>query len=642
MTPELGHFSLILASVVALILAVFPLWGTINHNVAWQSLARPAAVMQFILVAFSFACLAASFLNNDFSVAYIAQHSNSLLPRPYQFAAVWGGHEGSLLLWILLLSGWACAVAFFSRSLPLDMVARVLGVLGCIAVGFMLFILTTSNPFNRIFPIPADGRDLNPLLQDPGLVIHPPMLYMGYVGMSVAFAFAIAALLSGRLDAAWARWSRPWTVIAWTFLTFGIGLGSWWAYYELGWGGWWFWDPVENASLLPWLVGTALIHSLMVTEKRGSFKAWTVLLAIAAFSLSLLGTFLVRSGVLTSVHAFASDPSRGIFILIFLAVVVGGSLTLFAWRAPQVTLGGQMGVVSRESFMLANSVLLVVATGAVLLGTLYPLIIDALNLGKLSVGPPYFNLVFAPLMVPLLFILVPGTVAQWREAQLKTIFNKLRYLAVAALVSANALTIYVGPWTWTTALGFFLGLWVGLSSLQHMVERVRKPGRIGGSFWGMHMAHFGLAVLVMGITGVKSYEVERDVRIGIEDVVTIAPYTFKLMGMQDVMGPNYKAQEAEVHIQKNGVYIKTLRPQKRRYFSSAMPMTEAAIDTGFMRDLYVSLGDPIPGERPEWSMRVYYKPFVPWMWAGILMMVAGGLLAALDRRYRKSTHDTQK
>ena len=642
MTPELGHFSLILASVVGLILAVFPLWGTINHNVAWQSLARPAAVMQFILVAFSFACLAASFLNNDFSVAYIAQHSNSLLPRPYQFAAVWGGHEGSLLLWILLLSGWACAVAFFSRSLPLDMVARVLGVLGCIAVGFMLFILTTSNPFNRIFPTPADGRDLNPLLQDPGLVIHPPMLYMGYVGMSVAFAFAIAALLSGRLDAAWARWSRPWTVIAWTFLTFGIGLGSWWAYYELGWGGWWFWDPVENASLLPWLVGTALIHSLMVTEKRGSFKAWTVLLAIAAFSLSLLGTFLVRSGVLTSVHAFASDPSRGIFILIFLAVVVGGSLTLFAWRAPQVTLGGQMGVVSRESFMLANSVLLVVATGAVLLGTLYPLIIDALNLGKLSVGPPYFNLVFAPLMVPLLFILVPGTVAQWREAQLKTIFNKLRYLAVAALVSANALTIYLGPWTWTTALGFFLGLWVGLSSLQHMVERVRKPGRIGGSFWGMHMAHFGLAVLVMGITGVKSYEVERDVRIGIEDVVTIAPYTFKLMGMQDVMGPNYKAQEAEVHIQKNGVYIKTLRPQKRRYFSSAMPMTEAAIDTGFIRDLYVSLGDPIPGERPEWSMRVYYKPFVPWMWAGILMMVAGGLLAALDRRYRKSTHDTQK
>ncbi|MSQ57100.1 MAG: heme lyase CcmF/NrfE family subunit [Limnohabitans sp.] len=642
MTPELGNFALVLANMVALILAIFPLWGTINHNVAWQSLARPAAVMQFFLVTFSFACLATSFLSNDFSVAYVAQHSNLLLPRPYQFAAVWGGHEGSLLLWILLLSGWACAVAFFSRSLPLVMVARVLGVLGCVAVGFMLFILTTSNPFNRIFPIPADGRDLNPLLQDPGLVIHPPMLYMGYVGMSVAFAFAIAALLSGRLDAAWARWSRPWTVIAWTFLTFGIGLGSWWAYYELGWGGWWFWDPVENASLLPWLVGTALIHSLMVTEKRGSFKAWTVLLAIATFSLSLLGTFLVRSGVLTSVHAFASDPSRGVFILIFLAIVVGASLTLFAWRAPQVTLGGQMGLISRESFMLANSVLLVVATGAVLLGTLYPLIIDALNLGKLSVGPPYFNLVFAPLMVPLLFILVPGTVAQWREAQLKTIIYKLRYLALTAFVLANALTAYLGLSTWTTSLGFFLGLWVGLSSLQHMVERIHKPGRIGGSFWGMHLAHLGLAVLVMGITGVKSYEVERDVRMGIEDVVTIEPYTFKLMGIQEVMGPNYKAQEAVVHVELNGVHIKTLKPQKRRYFSSAMPMTEAAIDSGLMRDLYVSLGDPLPGDRPEWSMRVYYKPFVPWLWAGILMMVAGGLLAALDRRYRKSSNDTQK
>jgi cytochrome c-type biogenesis protein CcmF len=396
MIPELGQFSLVLATVLALLLGVLPLWGTVRHNPALQALARPLALLQFALVVLSFACLAHAFLTNDFSVKYVAEHSNSLLPKPYQFAAVWGGHEGSLLLWMLMLTGWAAAVALFSQSLPLAMVARVLGVLGLVAVGFMLFILVTSNPFDRLFPIPADGRDLNPLLQDPGLVIHPPMLYMGYVGMSVAFAFAIAALLSGRLDAAWARWSRPWTVIAWAFLTLGIGLGSWWAYYELGWGGWWFWDPVENASLMPWLVATALIHSLMVTEKRGSFKAWTVLLAIAAFSLSLLGTFLVRSGVLTSVHAFASDPARGVFILIFLAVVVGVSLTLFAWRAPQVTLGGSMGMVSRESFMLLNSVLLVVATGAVLLGTLYPLIIDALNLGKLSVGPPYFNLVFAP------------------------------------------------------------------------------------------------------------------------------------------------------------------------------------------------------------------------------------------------------
>ena len=420
MIPELGNFALMLAAVVAVMQGVLPIAGTLVRNpqtqITLQSLARPTAALQFALVAFAFGALATSFLNNDFSVLYVSQHSNSLLPKPYQFAAVWGGHEGSLLLWVLLLSLWTVAVAVFSRSLPLDMVARVIGVLGLISVGFLLFILITSNPFERLLPAALDGKDLNPLLQDPGLVIHPPMLYMGYVGMAVAFAFAVSALMSGRLDAAWARWSRPWTVVAWTFLTFGIGLGSWWAYYELGWGGWWFWDPVENASLMPWLVGTALIHSLMVTEKRGSFKAWTVLLAIAAFSLSLLGTFLVRSGVLTSVHAFASDPKRGVFVLIFLAVVVGASLTLFAWRAPRVALGGRMELVSRESFLLANSVLLVVATAAVLLGTIYPLIIDALNMGKLSVGPPYFNAVFAPLLVPTVFLIIPGSVARWRDA----------------------------------------------------------------------------------------------------------------------------------------------------------------------------------------------------------------------------------
>ncbi|MDP5117133.1 MAG: heme lyase CcmF/NrfE family subunit [Burkholderiaceae bacterium] len=638
MIPELGQFALVLSAVIALFLGTVPLAGTLRHNVVWQSLARPAALLQFVLVSFSFACLASSFLSNDFSVKYVAEHSNTLLPKAYQFAAVWGGHEGSLLLWMLMLTGWTAAVAIFSASLPLAMVARVLGVLGLVSVGFLMFILTTSNPFDRLFPMPADGRDLNPLLQDPGLVIHPPMLYMGYVGMSVTFAFAIAALLSGRLDAAWARWSRPWTVIAWSFLTLGIGLGSWWAYYELGWGGWWFWDPVENASLMPWLVGTALIHSLMVTEKRGSFKAWTVLLAIAAFSLSLLGTFLVRSGVLTSVHAFASDPSRGIFILIFLAVVVGASLTLFAWRAPAVTLGGTMGLVSRESFLLLNSVLLVVATGAVLLGTLYPLIIDALNMGKLSVGPPYFNLVFAPLMVPLLFVLVPGTVAHWREARMSEVFWRLRFVGGAALLLAIVLPFVLGSWSAGTMLGVFLGMWVGLGSLQHVVERLRKPGRIGGSFWGMHLAHFGMAVLVLGITGVKSYEVERDVRMAMGDTVTIAPYTFRLVGMEDVMGPNYKALQAKVEVLKNDQVIETLRPQKRRYFSTAMPMTEAAIDTGPLRDLYVSLGDPVAGDTPSWSMRVYYKPFVPWLWAGVLFMVFGGVLAALDRRYRRNTN----
>jgi cytochrome c-type biogenesis protein CcmF len=638
MIPELGHFALILATIIALIQGVLPLTGTYlpsrSLQITLQSLARPMAILQFVLVALSFAALATAFLTNDFSVTYVAQHSNSLLPKPYQFAAVWGGHEGSLLLWVLLLALWSMAVALFSKSLPLDMVARVLSVLGLISVGFLLFILTTSSPFERLLPAALDGRDLNPLLQDPGLVIHPPMLYMGYVGMSVAFAFAVAALLSGRLDAAWARWSRPWTVIAWTFLTFGIGLGSWWAYYELGWGGWWFWDPVENASLMPWLVATALIHSLMVTEKRGSFKAWTVLLAIAAFSLSLLGTFLVRSGVLTSVHAFASDPKRGVFILVFLAVVVGASLTLFAWRAPRVTLGGRMELVSRESFLLANSVLLVVATGAVLLGTIYPLIIDALNMGKLSVGPPYFNAVFAPLLVPTVFLMVPGTIARWREAKVSEIAYTLRFSGLASVVLAVALPFVLGGWSFGAMLGIFLGAWVGLGTLQQVVTRLRKPGRIGLSFWGQNIAHFGMAVLVVGVTGVNSYEVERDVRMHVNDVVTIAPYSFQLKSLGEVTGPNYKAVRADVEVKRGNEVIETLQPEKRRYFSSAMPMTEAGIDSGFMRDLYVSLGEPLDDARTEWSMRVYYKPFVPWLWGGILLMVLGGLLAALDRRYR--------
>ena len=638
MIPELGHFALILATIVALIQGVLPLTGTYlpsrSLQITLQSLARPMAILQFVLVALSFAALATAFLTNDFSVTYVAQHSNSLLPKPYQFAAVWGGHEGSLLLWVLMLALWSMAVALFSKSLPLDMVARVLSVLGLISVGFLLFILATSSPFERLLPAALDGRDLNPLLQDPGLVIHPPMLYMGYVGMSVAFAFAVAALLSGRLDAAWARWSRPWTVIAWTFLTFGIGLGSWWAYYELGWGGWWFWDPVENASLMPWLVATALIHSLMVTEKRGSFKAWTVLLAIAAFSLSLLGTFLVRSGVLTSVHAFASDPKRGVFILLFLAVVVGSSLTLFAWRAPRVTLGGRMELVSRESFLLANSVLLVVATGAVLLGTIYPLIIDALNMGKLSVGPPYFNAVFVPLLVPTVFLMVPGTIARWREAKVSEIAHTLRFSGLAAVVLAVGLPFVLGGWSFGAMLGIFLGAWVGLGTLQQVVTRLRKPGRIGLSFWGQNIAHFGMAVLVVGVTGVNSYEVERDVRMHVNDVVTIAPYSFQLKSLGEVTGPNYKAVRADVEVRRGNEVIETLQPEKRRYFSSAMPMTEAGIDSGFMRDLYVSLGEPLDDARTEWSMRVYYKPFVPWLWGGILLMVLGGLLAALDRRYR--------
>ena len=636
MIVEIGHFALILATCVAFLQAVLPLAGTMLDRPRWQALAKPTAWLQFALIVLAYAVLTHGAVTDDFSIKYIAGHSNSLLPMEYKVSAVWGGHEGSLLLWVLMLSGWTVAVAWFSKTLPLAMVARVIGVLGWVSVGFLSFTVITSSPFERLIPAPADGRDLNPLLQDPGLIIHPPMLYMGYVGFSVAFAFAIAALLSGRMDAAWARWSRPWTIVAWMFMTAGIALGSWWAYYELGWGGWWFWDPVENASLLPWLFGTALIHALMVTDKRGGFKAWSILLAIGAFSLSLLGTFLVRSGVLTSVHSFASDPKRGVFILIFLALVVGISLTLFAWRAPKATLGGKMGLVSRESMLLANSVLLVVATAAVLLGTVYPLIVDALNLGKLSVGAPYFNAVFVPLMVPVVFLMVPGGVAHWREARWAELAHAMRWPALAAVLVGLGVLFFSARGTWLTAMGMALATWVVAGLLHQIVIRMQKPGRIPPSFWGMHLAHLGIAVVVVGITLVKGYEVERDVRMGVGDTVQIENYSFELMGVSEVNGPNYKALRGEVRVNKDEKLLEVLYPEKRRYFSSNMPMTEAAIDSGFFRDLYVSLGEPIEGERPQWSVRVYYKPFVSWLWYGSILMVLGGLLAVSDRRYRKS------
>ncbi len=636
MIVELGHYALILALLVALLQGVLPLVGAHKRNWHWQSLARPAAVLQFLLITLSFSALAYAFQANDFSVLYVAEHSNTRLPAMYRFAAVWGGHEGSLLLWLELLAVWTVSVALFSRQMPLAMVARVISVLGLISTGFLLFVLTTSNPFERLFPMPLEGKDLNPLLQDPGLVIHPPMLYMGYVGFSVAFAFAIAALLAGRLDVTWARWSRPWTLVAWVFLSFGIGLGSWWAYTELGWGGWWFWDPVENASLMPWLCGTALIHSLMVTEKRGGFKAWTVLLAISAFSLSLLGTFLVRSGVLNSVHAFASDPTRGVFILIFLAVVVGSSLTLFAWRAGAVSLGGEMAWVSRESVLLANSVLLVVATAAVLLGTLYPMVIDALNLGKLSVGPPYFNTVFVPLMVPVFFLMVLGVRARWRASTLQEWLHPLRRIGVLSLLSGALVSLYMG-WSWGVALGVALGAWVLLGTLEPAIERMRKPGRIPLSFYAMHCAHIGMALVLIGVTLVKGYELESNVRIAAGDTVTLGGYTFTLQKVSEVTGPNYVAKRAEVRVTRDGVAISTLFPEKRRYPSTAMPMTEAAIDSNLRRDLYISLGEPLNNPQQEWSMRFYVKPFLSWIWLGVLMMVLGGILGVSDRRYRRAT-----
>jgi cytochrome c-type biogenesis protein CcmF len=633
MTPELGHLALILALLISITQGVLPLVGAHRGHAGWMALARPAAQTQFVLVAFAFGCLMQAFLANDFSVAYVANHSNSKLPTIFRAAAVWGGHEGSLLLWLLMLTGWAFAVSVFSRQLPQAMVARVLGVLGLVGTGFLLFMLLTSNPFERLLPAAPDGRDLNPLLQDPGLVIHPPMLYMGYVGFSVAFAFAIAALLAGRLDAAWARWSRPWTNVAWVFLTIGIALGSYWAYYELGWGGWWFWDPVENASFMPWLVGTALIHSLAVTEKRGSFKNWTVLLAIAAFSLSLLGTFLVRSGVLTSVHAFATDPKRGIFILAFLVVVIGGSLALFAWRAPKVSMGGAFALFSRETLLLINNVLLVVACGSVLLGTLYPLLIDALGMGKLSVGPPYFNAVFVPIMVPLLFLMAVGPLARWKHADARDMAQRLRLAAVIAVIAGIGLPFLAGSWSPLVALGLLLAVWIIASSAFQIRERI-KSGWPPRSFWGMHLAHVGMAVFVIGVTLVKGYEVEKDVRMAIGDTVEMGGYTVRLRGVQQVPGPNYIAQRGDIELLKDGRSLRAMHPEKRNYFSSQMPMTETAIDSGLTRDLYVSLGEPLDRQGSAWSVRVYYKPFVTWIWGGCLLMALGGGLAAADRRYR--------
>ncbi len=637
MIPELGHFALILALCVAIVLGTLPLMGAHQGRREWLVLARPAAQVMFLLVSVSMAALAWSFYVNDFSVAYVAGHSNSLLPTVYRLAAVWGGHEGSLLLWLFMLAGWTVAVAQRSRTLDETMVARVLGVLGLVSTGLMLFVLLTSNPFDRLIPAAQDGRDLNPLLQDPGLIIHPPMLYMGYVGFSVAFAFAIAALLSGRLDAAWARWSRPWTTTAWIFLTLGIALGSWWAYYELGWGGWWFWDPVENASFMPWLIGTALMHSLAVTEKRGTFKSWTVLLAIGAFSLSLLGTFLVRSGVLTSVHAFATDPRRGVFILILLALVIGGSLVLFAWRAPKVALGGTFALLSRETFMLVGNVLLVVAAASVLLGTLYPLLIDALGLGKISVGPPYFNSVFVPVMAPVLLLMAAVPLARWKHAQLRDMARRLWLPAASALIGSIAIPMMMGGWSWLTALGVALAVWIGVAMLQQVATRLRS-GNPPLSFWGMHLGHFGIAVFVMGVTLVGGFQEEKDVRMEPGDTVSVGGHEFKFLGVRQVAGPNYVAARGEFEVSKGGRAGANLFPEKRNYQSSSMPMTEAAIDAGFTRDVYVSLGEPLEGR--AWAVRVYYKPFVNWIWGGCLLMALGGLFAVLDKRYRLRVKST--
>jgi cytochrome c-type biogenesis protein CcmF len=640
--PEIGQVALSLALCLAVVQSVLPIAGAARGDRAWMAVARPAAQGQFLFVAIAFGCLAWSFAANDFSVLNVATNSNSHLPLHYRLAATWGSHEGSLLLWVLMLGFWTVAVTLFSRHLPQDIVARVIGVMGLVSVGFLAFMLFTSNPFDRLVPAAPDGRDLNPLLQDPGMIFHPPMLYMGYVGFSVAFAFAIAALLSGRLDATWARWSRPWTTAAWVSLTLGIALGSWWAYYELGWGGWWFWDPVENASFMPWIVGTALIHSLAVTEKRGSFKAWTVLLAILAFALSLLGTFLVRSGVLTSVHAFATDPRRGIFILAFLAVAVGGALALFAWRAARIGSGGRFDLVSRETLLLTNNVLLMTAAGSVMLGTLYPLALDALGLGKISVGPPYFETVFLPLMAPALFLMGVGPLARWKKADLPELAVRLRWALGVSVAAALAVPLIMGRFSALVGFGIWLAVWIMASAAVSLLDRVKHAStgtgiaaRLAGTpraYYGMLLAHVGVAVFVVGVTLVKGYEAEKDARMAPGDTLVLGGYAYRFDSVREVQGPNYVAARATITVTKGSTTVATLHPERRVYRVQEMPMTEAAIDNGTFRHLYVALAEPVGND--AWIVRVHYKPFVAWIWGGCVLMALGGILAATDRRYR--------
>jgi len=641
MLPEVGHFALILAFVFAVFQSVVPLMGTAKGKVQWMLMSRPLVWGQFAFLLISFVILAVSFVLDDFSVAYIANNSNSMLPVAYKISAVWGSHEGSLLLWVLLLGLWTLAVAVFSRNLPLDVLARALAVMGMISVGFIAFTLFTSNPFERVLPnVPVDGSDLNPLLQDFGLIVHPPMLYMGYVGFSVAFAFAIAALLSGRLDAAWARWSRPWTTIAWGFLTAGIALGSWWAYYELGWGGWWFWDPVENASFLPWLVGTALIHSLAVTEKRGAFKSWTVLLAIFAFSLSLLGTFLVRSGVLNSVHSFASDPDRGLFILALLIIAIGGSLLLYAIKAPSVVARVGFSWISKESFLLLNNVLLVVTAATVLLGTLYPLVADFFFDQKISVGAPFFNLFFVPLMSVLVLFMAIGMASRWKKTEPGWLAKQLWPAALFSVVLSFVFPLVYGvEFTWQIVVGVALSAWIVSGTLMDVYHKAQgKSGIVAGlkkltpSYYGMVFAHIGVAITAMGIAIVSNYTQEHNVKMQPGDRLEASGYEFVFDGVRKVRGPNYIADEGIIRVFVDDEFYTTMKPQKRHYKVQRNVMTEADINAGLFRDLFVAMGEPLDGD--AWALRIHYKPFVRWLWLGAIFMALGSILAVLDKRYR--------
>lgn len=634
MIVELGHFALVLALLAALSQSFFGLAGPAKGEASWMAAVRPAVYAQFALTSLALAALIYAFVQNDFSVLYVASNSNSALPLLYRVSAVWGAHEGSLLLWAWILVGWALAVALLSRSLPVEFAARVLGVMGLISVGFLLFTLATSNPFERLWPAPPDGRDLNPLLQDPALAAHPPMLYAGYVGFAVAFSFACAAMIEGKLDQQWARWMRPWTTIAWAFLTVGIGLGSWWAYYELGWGGYWFWDPVENASFMPWLIGTALIHSLAVTEKRGLFKSWTLLLAILAFSLSLLGTFLVRSGVLVSVHSFAADPTRGLFILAFLVIIIGGALTLYAWRAPVLKSNAGFEFTSRESFLLFNNILLVVATAAVFAGTMAPLIADALGLGTLSVGRQYFDPVFLLPTLPLIALAAVGSHSLWKKGRL---LERRTGIAIA-LVAAMLLTLVLVLAVWEgakvlTPIGFLVGAWLLFSALVDPIDRWRRRLSMTPAIVGMAIAHASLGFFVISVTAVESYTRERDIALAVGESGTVGEFKYELRSLQFVEGPNYDALRGEIAVSERGEPISVLHPEKRNYWVQRQQMTEAGIDMQWSRDVFAALGEDLGAGR--WSVRAQVRPLINYVWLAALLMAIGGVIAALDRRYRR-------
>jgi cytochrome c-type biogenesis protein CcmF len=648
MIPELGQFALVVALICAIVQAGLPIIGNVTRIPNLLAVARPAAHAQFLSLSVAFACLIYAFVSSDFSVAYVAQNSNTALPLLYKVSAVWGAHEGSLLLWALTLGLWTFAVSLFSRQVPNLMLARVLSIMGWISVGFLLFLIITSNPFERLLPAATQGRDLNPLLQDPGLAIHPPMLYMGYVGFSVAFAFAIAALWGGQLDAAWARWSRPWTNIAWIFLTLGITLGSWWAYYELGWGGWWFWDPVENASFMPWLVGTALIHSLAVTDKRSSFKAWTALLAIFAFSLSLLGTFLVRSGVLVSVHAFANDSERGVFILIFLAIVVGGSLLLYAWRAPTIKSHGRFALLSRETTLLLNNVFLVVLAVCILGGTLFPIITVALELGKYSVGAPYFNFIFILLAVPLAVIVGIGQLLRWKQDSAQRLLTPIAIQFCLSILLALLTVALLPGFSGYALLGMSLAWWIAISTLYSFIQRFKNQSlslsalnKTPPGYYGSHLAHLGVMVFCIGITLTSVYSDKKDVLLEPGASYQLNAFNYTFQGASPVNGPNYRGYEGTIIVSKNNEHVVTLNPQKRFYFSQQNPMTEAAIDAGISRDLFVALGEQ-RGQQGAWTLRLYHKPFIRWIWFGAVLMALGGLVASLDRRYRRVKFPSHK